>query len=209
MGGVEAIPWIRAQAPRTAIVLYTAGGDAGAYQAALAAGAVDVLEKAAAGPSLVDAMARVLLDHWASPEADVEVRLGPVAASAARAWVANTSLIVAALRAHPEVLGDAVPSHVLDVFDHFLESWRAMAATADDFYWVARASSADVLRLVEHWALIDRMSDEQLQALGCHWAPKEGEPFFHALTAAVLDAIATREEMQELVKVLARQWPAS
>jgi DNA-binding NarL/FixJ family response regulator len=39
MGGVEALPEIRRGSPDTAVVLYTAGPDAGTYRAAVAAGA--------------------------------------------------------------------------------------------------------------------------------------------------------------------------
>ena len=67
--------------------------------------------------SIVDRLADILLGHLAGPEAEVELRLGPVDAGAARAWVDNTSAIVAAVRAHPEVLGEAVPDEVLDVYE--------------------------------------------------------------------------------------------
>jgi CheY-like chemotaxis protein len=204
--GVDALPEIRRQAPGTAVVLYTGGTDAGTYQAAMAAGALAVLDKTVAGPSVVDWLADILIGHWAGPEADVEVRLGPVDARAARVWVDNTSTIMAAVRAHPEVLAEPVPPDVLDVFDRFLGEWRPLAAACEEFYWVARAEVAEVERLVECWLRIDRMSDDQLAGLGVHWSPPEGQPFFHALTACVLDAVSSRREMQSLAAVLAGQW---
>ena len=209
MGGVEALPEIHLRAPRAAVVLYTAGADAHTAQAALAAGALQVLDKAESTTSFVDDLADVLLDHWAGPEADVEIRVGPVTSSAARTWVANTRQILAAVRARPEVLEEPVPTDVLDSFDRFLEEWGEMAADTEVFRWVARTDVAEIQRLVEHWAAIDRMSDEQLAALGVHWSPPEGEPFFRALTAGVLDAIRAREEMRQLADTLAGQWPAA
>ena len=204
--GVAALPEIRRRAPATAVILYAGGTDAGTEQAALAAGALAVLNKMAVGPSVVDWLADVLVGHWASPNADVEVRLGPVEAAAARVWVNNTSTIVSALRAHPEVLAEPVPPEVLEQFDRFLDLWRTLAAETEEFYWLARAGVADVEHLVDCWARIDRMSDDQLAALGVHWSPPEGRPFFDALTACVLKAVSSRDEMQALAAVLAGQW---
>jgi DNA-binding NarL/FixJ family response regulator len=209
LSGVEALPEIRRQAPGTAVVLYAGGADANLSGRALAAGALAVLEKLAVGSAIVDRLADILLGHLASPEAEVDLRLGPVDAAAARVWVANTSTIIAALRAQPEVLAEPVPDDVLDVFDQFLETWRALAAATDNFYWAARAEVAEVERLVDCWARIDRMSDNQLETLGVHWSPPEGEPFFRALTACVLEAVSSRREMDALAAVLAGQWTDS
>lgn len=206
LSGVEALPEIRRLAPGTAVVLYTGGVDLHLPGRALAAGALAVLGKMVVGPSIVDWLAVILLGHWARPEADVEVRLGPVDAAAARAWIENALTIMAAFRAHPGVLAEPVPDDVVEVFDRFLDTWRALAAATDDFYWVARAEVAEVERLVDCWARIDRMSDDQLTTLGVHWSPPEGEPFFHALTACVLEAVASRREMHSLAQVLAGQW---
>jgi DNA-binding NarL/FixJ family response regulator len=207
LGGIEALPEIRRRAPRTSVVVYTGETDPALSGRALAAGALAVLEKVATGPSVVDRLADILLGYWVGPESHVELRLGPVPSSTARIWIANTATIVASLRAHPEVL--AVPGEVLDVFDRFLEDWRITAAATEDFYWVARAEDAEVEWLVDWWARIDRMSDEQLAILGVHWSPPEGEPFFRALTASVLEAISSRREMQSLAAVLATQWTDS
>jgi CheY-like chemotaxis protein len=209
MGGVEALPEIRRRAPRAAVVLYTAGADDSTAQAALAAGALEVIDKADSASSFVDDLADVLLGHWAGPTADVDIRVGPVTSASARAWVANTCEIVAAIRANPGVLDEPVPEDVLELFERFLEEWGAVAEETEVFRWAARADVAAVQRMVEHWAAVDRMSDEQLSALGVHWSPPEARPFFLALTAGVLDAIAAREEMRQLADTLAGQWPTA
>jgi CheY-like chemotaxis protein len=206
MTGVAALPEIRRQAPATAVILYAGGTDATTEQAALEAGALAVLNKLAVGPSVVDWLADVLVSHWASPAADVEVRLGPLDAAAARAWVENTSKILAAVRAHPDVLDEPAPADVLEQFDRFLKLWGTLAAATDEFYWLARAEVAEVEHLVECWARLDRMSDAQLQVLGVHWSTPEGRPFFEALSACVLAAVSSRDEMQALARVLAGQW---
>jgi CheY-like chemotaxis protein len=209
LGGIDALPEIRRRAPRTTVVLYTGETDPRLSGRALAAGALAVLEKVATGPSVVDRLADILLDHWAGPESYVELRLGPVPSAAARVWIANTTTIVAAVRTHPEVLGEPVPEEVLDVFDQFLDAWRTTAQATEDFYWVARGNANEVEWLVDWWVRIDRMSDEQLAELGVHWSPPEGEPFFRALTACVIEAVSSRREMQALTATLASQWTDS
>jgi CheY-like chemotaxis protein len=206
LSGVDALPEIRRLAPATAVVLYSAGTDPNVSGRALAAGALAVLEKHDVSFSIVDRLADILLGHLASPEAEVELRLGPVDAGAARTWVDNTSKIVAAVRAHPEVLGEPVPQEVLDIYDELLDTWGQLAAATEEFYWAARAERSEVERLVDAWARIDRMSDDQLRRLGVHWSPPEGEPFFRALTACVLNAISSRRDMESLVEVLTGQW---
>jgi hypothetical protein len=206
MTGVEALPEIRRKAPGTAVVLYSGDSDPRLSGRALAAGAVAVMAKGAVGMSIVDGLAEILLGHLASPEAELEIRLGPVDAAAARVWVNNTSTILDAVIAHPEVLDEPVPAGVLDQFAALLEAWRTLADSTEDFYWTARADAIDVQTLVDWWARIDRLSDEQLAELGVHWSPPEGEPFFRALTACIMDAMSARHEMDALVAVLRHQW---
>src|SRR6059058_5912433 len=98
MGGMEAIPGIHEQAPHTAVVLYTAFVDGATAQAALAAGAADILEKGTSSTDLVDDLATILLSQWADPDA-ADVRVGPIDSAAARVWIDNTTTIIDALRA--------------------------------------------------------------------------------------------------------------
>lgn len=204
LGGMEAIPEIRRLAPGAAIVLYTANADPNTSQAAIDAGALDVLEKASG--DFVDQLVGSILDRVARADATIEVRVGPVSATAARVWVANTRRIIDAVAAHPEVVGETIPEDVLDLFRSFLHQWDVLAQNTEEFRWVARASADDVSRIVGHWATIDSMTDEQLERLGIHWAPPEGEPFFQALTAGVLDALRRHEETRRLATRLGEQW---
>ncbi|MDQ1395616.1 MAG: hypothetical protein QOG64_875, partial [Acidimicrobiaceae bacterium] len=128
---------------------------------------------------------------------------------AARVWIENTTQLLAALRVHPDVIDPPVSTEVLDLFNRFLDRWRGLAATAGEFYWVARARAADVERIVEQWALIDLMTDDQLAELSWHWSPPEGEPFFLALTAGVLEAMERHAATRQLAERLSRQWPSS
>jgi CheY-like chemotaxis protein len=209
LGGLEALPVIRERVPGTAVILYTAAADEGTYQAAVGAGALDVLEKTMLPEDLVDRLTRRLVERWAQPEADVEVRIGPVDAGAARVWIDNTTKLLAALRTRPDLLAEPVPPDVLDIYDRFLDSWRDLAAGGGEFYWVAGAKAGEVERLVEEWARIDQMTDAQLADLGWHWSPPEGEPFFVALTAGILAALEQHAETRQLAERLSQQWPGA
>src|SRR5687768_5442088 len=61
MTGLEALPELRRIAPRSAIVLYTAEADQQIRQAAVAAGAVDVLQKDASVGDLAGILAGALV----------------------------------------------------------------------------------------------------------------------------------------------------
>lgn len=207
MDGMTAIPEIRTSSPRTAIVLYTAGSDTGTYQTAISAGALDVVDKTAVGDSVADTIAAVLLDHWSHDNATVEVRVGPVPSEAASLWVANTAGILAALRRHPEVMPIEVPEDVMDLFGRFLDTWGGIAREEAEFSWVARTTPDELHRIVEYWAALDRLTDDDLAVLGCSWSPPAARPFFNALTAGVLEALAAHAESRELARTLAEQWP--
>jgi CheY-like chemotaxis protein len=202
MGGMEAIPGIREHAPHAAVVLYTAFVDGATAQAALAAGAADVLEKGTSSTDLVDDLATILLSQWADPDA-ADVRVGPIDSEAARVWIDNTTTIIGALRSHPEVVD--VPADVLDLFERFLDNWREIAWANDEFTWVARASVTEVRRVIEHWVTVNALTDEQMAALGCHWSPPAGAPFFEALVEAIGTALGRHDETQQLAAVLLHQ----
>ena len=204
LGGVEAIPEIRMRAPATAIVLYTAHPDESTRRAALAAGAFEVVQK---GEAIID---RLITTLAANEVESVHVRVGPVPARAAQVWVENTERILDALGSHPEAIDFEVPDDVLTVFRSFLAEWRAVAASAGDgeFVWNAQAQARVVHRLVEQWALIDALTDDQLRQLGVGWSPPEAQPFFEALTTGVLDALARNASTAKLSDRLRVHWVA-
>src|SRR5204862_1307620 len=114
--GLDAIDDIRRLSPDTAIILYTAHADGTMYQAAFDAGAFEVLEKVAVGRGFVDQLVGVLVDRAAAEDSTMEIRVGPVDASAARVWIANTTKILDAVVAHPEGLGGAVPADGVELY---------------------------------------------------------------------------------------------
>ena len=205
MGGLEAIGPIHEKAPHAEVVLYTAFIDGPTTQAAIAAGAADVLEKGTAPLALVDDLTEILLRRWGG-DRGTEVRVGPVPPDAARVWISNTRTIVDALRARPDVV--EVPADVLDLFEDFLTLWDDVASANEEFVWTARAPIANIRRLVEQWVVVNDLTDEQMAELGCRWAPPEGQPFFDALVAGVAAALDRHAETEQLAATLREQWPA-
>jgi DNA-binding NarL/FixJ family response regulator len=205
LGGLEALPEVRAAAPAAAVILYTAESDEQLKQAAVAAGAVDALSKDATisrlGTVVADALVRA-----AENDGDLAVRVGPIPSDAALDWVDNTARIIAAVRRRPDVLDTPVDDVVFETFDHYLAVWRDIAVGNDEFTWAARASADDVERLVSAWASIDRLTDAQLSELGIEWSSPLGRQFFDALTTAVLEALAAHEATANLASRLQPQW---
>lgn len=200
LGGLEALPEIRAVAPHAHVVLYTARPDADTQQAALAAGALDVLEKSGAG--FVNKLAGVLLEHWASPDAAVTVRVGPVDSTSALVWINNARSILYAVESQPGRLSTPLSPHVADALHGFLNTWSDIAKANRTFVWVARATPAVVTPLVEGWAAINALTDDDIAALGCRWSPPAGEAFSTALFNGVLDALRAHTATKRLVAVL-------
>ncbi len=204
--GVEALPRLREVSPETAVVLYTSDADAGTYQAAIAAGALDVVLKEAPVEELVDSLSEILVRYWNDAAAYPGVKIGPIPSSAARAWIHNATSIVAAVRTHPELLDRAVDPGVFDAFGRFLQVWSDIAESSDEFLWSVRANPDQVGSLLEAWAAIGRISDDRLAAIGCRRAVPEGRPFSLAVTDAILGAVQRFDAHSELAATLTRQW---
>ena len=205
LGGVEALPKIRDAAPDAAVVLYTTDIDPTTERAAIAAGAIDVLEKTDIG-AFVDDLIDVLVRDASAEGDEVEIRVGPVAADAARTWVENTERILDAVVASPTVLSEPLPDDVVALFRSYLREWRSVASEGGAFRWVARAKPDDVRRVVEEWARVDGLEDSALEALGVTWSPPEGRPFFVALTTGVLEALRRHDQTRRLAERLTDQW---
>ena len=165
-----------------------------------------MVDKATLDGSIADHLARILIAHWDRADTLVDVRVGPLPSLPARLWVQNATQILRALRDHPSVLPEPMPDDVVEAFTGFLETWGALAAETDEFVWVGRAGVAEVRRLVEYWAMADRLSDEVLHSIGCSWSTPAARPFFDVLTAAVMEGLRACQDTRELVHTLAEQW---
>lgn len=136
----------------------------------------------------------------------VRFSVGPVDAAVARRWLDNSRAIVAAVRAHREVMPFVVEDALLDLADAYLTVWRE-AAGGDVFEWTSDAESENVDQLAEQWRLIASLDDETMERIGVSWAPPETNPMYEALLAGVLDAL--RQGGSELAADLAARPPGS
>lgn len=204
LDGVQALPSLRRVCPDAVILLFTAHADDETRQLAMSAGADQVWSKLDIPvPDMADELTRALLERHSKDQ--VTIQLGPVPSSAARVWIRNTSAIVQAVRDHKDELGIDVPDEVTDLFLRYLAEWLDVAEAHDEFYWAAAADVRNARRLIEYWAAIDALTDEQMARLGVTWSPPEGEQFFVALTTAVLEALARHDSTDDLVAMLRRQ----
>lgn len=192
--GTEALPRLRELVPDAIIVLFTANADAEVRQAASAAGVQVAVKRDDAVGNLVDDLSALVMevaDHQRSSA--VRLRVGPVDAAVARAWIDSTDRLLAALRAHPDELPDGVTLAVIDELQEFLDRWSAVAEAASEFRWSAAAEPETVERLVGAWATIDQLSDDAMERLGCQWSGPDARPFFDELARAVVTALASGE----------------
>lgn len=205
MDGLTALPKIRQVAPATPVVLYTTQDDARVHQAAVAAGALDVMEKGSSIGEIGTLLADVLV-RSASGSADPTVKIGPVPSDSALDWITNTRKIVEAVRREPDAADLDIEAAVFETFDGYLDTWQQVAEANAEFLWAARAPAAQVELLVDAWASIDRIDEERLRALGCSWSSPLGRAFFEALTSAVLEMLSAHEATVALARRLAPQW---
>jgi DNA-binding NarL/FixJ family response regulator len=205
MNGLEALPEIRRVAPGTSVVLYTADGDEGVAQAALGLGAVGVMDKSVGIADLAGHLSEALLQAWGAAS-NPYVTVGPVPSDAALEWIDNTAQIVSMVRAHPELTETPVPVDVLDTFEDYMRRWREVAQAESEFVWAATAEPSEVHRLIDAWATIDRIPEERLAEHGLAWSSPRGRVFFHAITEAVMEALARHEATLSLARRLEPQW---
>lgn len=205
MDGLSALPEVRAVAPGAAVILYTAASDEVVHQAAVAAGAVDVMPKDATVHRIGSLLAESLVRSSSSGN-DLAVTVGPVGSDSALAWIENTTHILEAVQRSPGVTDIPIDPAVIATFTDYLGVWRNVAQASDEFTWAARASADEVQRLVEAWGSIDRIEDDRLRELGCEWSSPLGRSFFDALTAAMLGVLASHETTVALARRLEPQW---
>ncbi len=118
------------------------------------------------------------------------LRIGPVSAEAARTWTAHHLGSLATLRDSLHRLPFSLPIEVLEVFTLLLGEWHRHAASNPVFEWQREMDPLQLRMLVQYWANLDYLTDEQVRALDLSWAPPGGAPFFDALAEAVARALA-------------------
>lgn len=137
----------------------------------------------------------------------MQVRVGPVSAGSVIAWVAYGRAVLARARTGTEAMPAPEPD-VLDLFERYLDEWRALAARGEEVLWVADVASEQVEFLTHAFFRIASYLAEEAERRGGPAAPPEGDEFYRALVAAILDALDQQDRAtSEFGEQLRQSWP--
>jgi len=120
---------------------------------------------------------------------EIQFTIGPVPAEMAQAWLANSRAIVQAVRHSSTPLHIAAHEDMLDLCELLLDIWSSHAAQHDTFHWSKATERNQLVMLVRQWLEIGELTDDELRALDCTWAPEWTQPFSEALVNGAVDAL--------------------
>ena len=119
----------------------------------------------------------------------VPFHIGPLPSAVALAWIHNSRGLLEAVRHARVPLAIDVHEDLVDLCDSLLTVWEAHARRADTFDLLQDVDVVQLTGLVLQWLEIGRLTDDELAALGCTWAPPAAQPFSEALETGVLDSL--------------------
>jgi len=122
------------------------------------------------------------------------VRIGPVSAASALAWLASARHNIDKL-AHDEWVRAAidVPEGVAEGFRRFLDTWTA-AAESDPFDWAADVDLEESARLALWWFNVAGFVREQGDQFGLVRAVPAAVEFYDALVGAMAEVVAAADD---------------
>lgn len=139
----------------------------------------------------------------------VPFRIGPVPGDAARAWLANSAAIVAAVRRRPDLVSFIPEEPLLDLSEAYLQLWSDHAAGAETFDWATEVDVEHVAAVARQWLVLAALTDDELDALGVTWAPAWTSAFYDALFVATVDALGRDEAGHALAEQLSKRPPGT
>ena len=126
----------------------------------------------------------------------VQVKIGPLPADSARAWLAYAEGVVMANM-------KALPIQVAAQFSAYLQEWGE-AAQGEDFVWEGTAEPEEVEYLLHAWFNLAQAVVER----GEPGNPPEGQVFYTGLVNGLLDALRKENRATaEFAEHLAPFWP--
>ena len=120
----------------------------------------------------------------------VTFHVGPVPSDLAVAWLANSRALVNGVRANQRDLSIKVHDELLDLCDMLLDVWQGHAARGTVFDWSMATNTETVIQVVGQWLEIGALSSDELDRIGCSWAPDWTRPFADALVVGASAALA-------------------
>lgn len=119
----------------------------------------------------------------------VRFAIGPVPSGLARPWIANGKRLIDAVRSHRWSVHIEVHEDVLDLCELLLDVWAAHAEQHETFNWSRDADAKQLVMVVRQWLAIGTLTDDELAAIGCTWAPDWTRPFSDAVVSGAIDAL--------------------
>lgn len=144
----------------------------------------------------------------------VLLRVGPVAASSALAWIGYGRSVLGraaaedAERSRDDRSLPPLEPEVRAVFSTFLDEWEDLAHTGDPVIWSVEIPP-DRGEFLTHafYRLADRLAEEAADR-GVAAAPPEADEFYQALVTGILDALAQEgRATAEFGEQLRQGWP--
>lgn len=136
----------------------------------------------------------------------MEVRVGPVSAASAVAWVRYARGVL-------DTPGDGeVPSvdpATVDAFRDYLNLWERHAAAGDPFVWEGEVNPERLEYLAHSFARIVEHLATVAGTVGAIGAPPEGDEFYQALVLAIINTLDLygSDATQGFSEQLRDRWP--
>lgn len=138
----------------------------------------------------------------------MEIRVGPVSAGSVRLWVAYARTVLGQVLTGTGTRPATLSPDVVEAFETFLDTWDDLAASGEEFVWEADVDTERVEHLAHVWFTVAAGLADQAERRGFPMAPTEGEEFYQALVAALLDGLAHEgRSLQEFAEQLKDAWP--
>jgi CheY-like chemotaxis protein len=138
----------------------------------------------------------------------VDVHIGPLPASSAAAWAAYATSVLDAIQGGRTSV-PPLDDRLVHAFRRYLDEWSGVAsASPASFDWFGEVDRQTLADLATAWLELMATVSGRVEEVGLPVGPPEGEAFYHALVAAVADALEAEDRSSEhLGEKLREAWP--
>lgn len=132
----------------------------------------------------------------------MRLRLGPVPAAGALAWVRYARNVLGLVERLHSDLPIQVPPDVVLAFESYLDEWWHAAKT-EPFVWEGELEASKVRHLMTYWLNLAKVLSERVHLAGPDM-PEVAEPFYEMLIDVILRGLADEDEAAERLQ---KAWP--
>jgi hypothetical protein len=134
--------------------------------------------------------------------------VGPVSSAGVGLWIAYARTVIGGSLARPDQALVPLRPDVVEAFEDYLEQWEQAATYGPTFVWETDIDPERIAALGSAWFAIAERLASVAERRGYPISPPEGEEFYQALIAAVLDALeAEGGRHRELAEQMRGAWP--